>query len=100
MKVLLAIAVVVLLVLAAIAVARSLATRRHERARVRGTWTLDEASDGELVTVFAVHPAKERLLIGAVPFAAEDFDYRIEELRSEGRHKLAALNGGRRELGG
>jgi len=99
MRALIVLAVLVLLVLAAVGLARSLAARRRERARTSGVWTLDEQSDGELVSVLAVHPVKEPLLIGAVPFAAADFDFRIEELRAEGRMKLAALNGGRRSLG-
>ena len=88
-----------LLVAAAIVLARSLAARRRERQRVGGRWTLDERSDGELVSVLAVHPVQEPLLIGAVAFAADDFDFRIEELRAQGRQKLAALNAGRRSLG-
>ena len=99
MRVLLVLAVLVLLVAAAILLARSLAARRRERQRVSGRWTLDERSDGELVSVLAVHPAQEPLLIGAVPFAAADFDFRIEELRAEGRQKLAALNARPRTLG-
>jgi hypothetical protein len=34
-----------------------------------------------------------------VPFASADFESRLEEVRAEGRYKLAALNSGRRQLG-
>jgi len=95
MKALLVLIVLLLLALVALAVLRAVAARQRDR----GTWRLDEDSDGELVSVYAVHPVKERLLIGAVPFAAADFDFRIEEVRSEGRAKLVALNAGRRTLG-
>jgi hypothetical protein len=98
-RALLLLVVLVLLVVAAVMLVRATAARRRERARRGGLWRLDEDSDGEMIAVYAVHPVKERLLIGAVPFAAPDFDFRIEELRSEGRAKLVALNAGRRTLG-
>ena len=94
MKALLVLVVLALLVAAVILLARALAARRQQRRRLTGHWTLDERSDGELVSVLAVHPEQEPLLIGAVPFAAGDFDFRIEEVRAEGRQKLAALNAG------
>ena len=89
---LLLVALVVAVVLAAVAWARG----RRQAGRDAGPWELDEVSDGEMVTVLAVHPANEPLLVGAVPFASPDFDTRIEEVRAEGRYKLAALNSGRR----
>jgi hypothetical protein len=87
---LLVVLVVVALVLAARAIAR--------RGRDGQPWALEEVSDGELVTVRAVRPGNEPLLVGAVPFASADFESRLEELRAEGRYKLAALNSGRRQL--
>jgi hypothetical protein len=85
----------VLLVVALVLAARAMARRR----RTGGEWELEEVSDGELVTVRAVRPGDQPLLVGAVPFASADFESRLEELRAEGRHKLAALNSGRRQLG-
>jgi hypothetical protein len=97
MKVLAVLVVLVLLVLLAVAVARWVSARGAAGER-DAPWELEERSDGELVSVLAVHPANEPLLIGAVPFASADFEMRIEEVRAEGRSKLVALNSGRREL--
>jgi hypothetical protein len=66
--------------------------RAQRRRAARAPWALTEESDGRHVTVYAARPGQERLVVGTVAFAAPDFDYRIEELRSEGRSKLAALN--------
>lgn len=63
--------------------------RRHQR------WHIEEQSDGEMVAVFAERPG-EKLLIGAVPFAADDFDTRLYGLRAEGRAKVYTLNEGRK----
>lgn len=62
----------------------------------RAPWELAEHSDGELLTVFAERPGEERILIGAEACANRDFEYRIEEVRSRGRQKIAALNSGAR----
>jgi hypothetical protein len=61
------------------------------RAR-RGRWRLDERSDGELLTLHAVRPGDEPLLLGSAPIAAADFDDKVYELRAQARDKLAALN--------
>lgn len=58
----------------------------------RGHWFVEEESDGEQVCVYACRPGEDHLLIGAVPFAARDFDSRLYELRAEGREKVYALN--------
>ena len=92
---LLALLIVVLLVVAVVlAVAAWLGRRRRA-----GRWELDEHSDGTQVVVEAVHAAQAPLLVGAVAFADPDFDMRIEEVRAEGRYKVAALNSGRERLG-
>ena len=88
MKVLVALVVLALLVLLVLALARAISSR----TRATGRWALDESSDGELVTVLAVHPGKERLLIGSVPIAAADFAQRLEDVRAEGEEKVVALN--------
>ena len=64
----------------------------RRRAHRTGRWELDETSDGELLLVHAVHPTEQPLLVGSVPFASPDFEMRLEEVRAEGRYKLAALN--------
>ena len=90
------------LVLGALVLIGLMATRLYNtyvRSRVAADrWRLVEESDGELLSVYAAlpgHADSERILVGAVPCAASDFEYRIEEVRSEGRMKLAALNSGR-----
>lgn len=74
---------------------RSLSRIRARRRAAQQPWQIDEHSDGELVTVYAVKPGEERLVIGAAAFAANDFDYRVEEVRSQARLKVAALNSGK-----
>ncbi len=80
---------------AAIAAARAWMRRRWA---ADAPWRLNEESDGEMVSLYAERPGQQRLMIGAVPFASSDFDFRIEELRAEGQGKLAALNSGRRTI--
>jgi hypothetical protein len=65
---------------------------RERRNADRSPWRLREVSDGELLSVRAERPGEQPLMVGAVPFAAGDFDFRIEELRAEAEVKLAALN--------
>ena len=67
--------------------------RRRDR---RAPWRLIEHSDGEVLTVYADRPRRDRLLIGSVAIADEDFDERLHDLRVEGRQRLLVLNGGRR----
>lgn len=69
------------------AVGRLLARRRQQHA----PWQLTEHSDGEQVCVYAERPG-ERLLVGAAPFAAQDFDLQLYELRNEGDLRTRALN--------
>src|SRR5207237_6934688 len=70
-------------------------TRRHQRGR----WTRAEESDDESVNVYVVEPGTERhLLVGAAPFAREDFELLLEELRVEAQQRLVALNSNRKEL--
>jgi hypothetical protein len=58
----------------------------------RAPWELDEHSDGERVCIYASRPGEDRLLIGAAPFKAQDFDCQLYEIRAEGRAKVYALN--------
>jgi hypothetical protein len=67
-------------------------TQLAKRQQADAEWELSERSDGEQVVVYVVKPGEERLLIGSVAFANPDFEYRIEELRSQARYKLVALN--------
>lgn len=86
----------VLLVLLALAAVAYLAVRRalaqREQLGRHAAWELEERSDGELVTMYAIRPGSEPLLIGSAAFAADDFAYRIEELRARGDERLVALN--------
>lgn len=90
---LLLVAAIVVLVLRGVAAAQ-------ERRLSGEPWRLAERSDGEMLTVHAVRPGAEPLLIGAVAFAADDFGYRIEELRAAGDEKLVALNARQLRRGG
>jgi hypothetical protein len=96
---LLALLLVLLLVVALVVAVAGWLRRAAAERQASAPWRLEEISDGELVSVRAVRPGHEPLLVGAVPFAAADFESRIEEVRAEGRYKLAALNSGRGELG-
>jgi hypothetical protein len=90
-----AVAILVIALLLALAVyALVMLVRRRREAGA--PWRMVEDSDGEAISVFAARPGQERLLIGYVPFAAQDFDSRLYELRAQGREKLVALNEGRR----
>lgn len=86
---------VVVIILAGLALAvlarsvgRLLARRRAEHA----PWELTEHSDGEQIVVYAERPGEDKLLIGAAPFAANDFDSQLWELRSEGKIQVYVLN--------
>ena len=69
------------------------AARGWMAARARkGPWRLEERSDGELITLRAVRPGDEPLLLGSAPIAAQDFDDKLHMARSEAREKIAALN--------
>jgi hypothetical protein len=74
--------------------------RVFERRRLRhAPWSLEETSDGELLTYYAARPGQERLMVGAVAFGSDEFDFKVEELRSRALQKVAALNSGGRLLG-
>jgi hypothetical protein len=64
----------------------------QRRREARAPWRMVEDAAGETIEVYAVRHGHERLLIGSVPFADEDFDSRLYELRAAGRQKLLALN--------
>jgi hypothetical protein len=96
---LVALLLILLLVAAAVLAAMFWARRTAGRRAVAGAWRLEEVSDGEMLIVRAVRPGDEALLVGGIPFASADFDMRIEEVRAEGRYKLAALNSGREGIG-
>jgi hypothetical protein len=89
-----ALLVLVLLIVVVVVVLLVLAAAR--RRATAGPWQLEERSEGGRVLVRAVRPGSAPLEVGAVPFGDEDFELRIEEVRAEGRHKLAALNSARR----
>ena len=92
MKLLVLIVVVLVVVAVAFVVARAAQGRATRGAR----WELEERSERGRVVVRAVRgPGAEPLLVGAVAFDDPDFELRIEELRSEGRSRLIALNSGR-----
>lgn len=74
---------------------KTLKAARHRRLARRQPWQLEEHSDGELLVIYAVKPNESPLLIGAVPFAANDFNSRIEDVRSAGCEKVIGLNSGR-----
>jgi hypothetical protein len=80
---------VVVLVVATVYVVGALARRRLES---RQPWAVKEASDGELVSLSAVKPGCEPLLLGAVPIAATDFDSRLYLARAEADERVRALN--------
>jgi len=90
-----AVAILVIALLVALVLYAIVAMVRRRR-EAGAPWRMVEDSDGEAISVFAARPGQERLLIGYVPFAAQDFDSRLYELRAEGREKLVALNEGRR----
>jgi hypothetical protein len=67
-----------------------------QRWRVsRQPWELQESSVGRMLSVWAVKPgSKEKTLLGTVLWDDPEFDFRIEEIRSEARHKIIAANSG------
>jgi len=90
-----AVAILVIALLLALAM-YAVVTMVRRRRDAGAPWRMVEDSDGEAISVFAARPGQERLLIGYIPFAAQDFDSRLYELRAQGREKLLALNEGRR----
>jgi hypothetical protein len=85
------IALVLIAILVALAVLALVTLLQRARA-ARAPWRMEEDSDGEAISVYAIRPGREPLLIGSVAFADEDFDSRLYELRAQGRQKLLALN--------
>ena len=65
---------------------------RNWLRRGGGRWRLEERSDGELLTLHAVRPGDDPLLLGSAPIGAADIDSKLYEIRAEAREKLSALN--------
>lgn len=79
--------------------AEGVRAKLRRKQRRTGMWELEEESDGEQVVVYCLEPGTQnRLLVGAAPFAAQDFDMQLELLRSNARQKLVTLNSERRGL--
>ncbi len=86
-------AVLILLIVLLITSGIVYAARGWMAARARsGPWRLEERSDGELITLRAVRPGDEPLLLGSAPIGAQDFDDKLHMARAEAREKIAALN--------
>jgi hypothetical protein len=81
--------VIVVLVLAVLFLVQRAASQRR---RAHRPWQLDERSDGELIALYATRPGRDELLVGSVPFAAEDFEIKLYELRAEADERVRALN--------
>lgn len=90
MRALLVLVLVVVLTAVIWTLVRNWLAQRRDRRPQR--WSLEERSDGELVTLRAMRRGDEPLLLGSVPIAAADFDTRLYELRVEAETKVAALN--------
>lgn len=67
------------------------ATYRNLKAR-KARWEIQEDADGEQVTLYAAKPGCDRLLVGAVPFAAADFEERMIGLREDAADRIGTLN--------
>jgi hypothetical protein len=98
MKVVVGMVLMLVLLLIVTALVQFVRAKLSEHSIEHGKWELDENSDGEQVVVTAYRPGQERLLIGQVAFASEDFDSQLYELRAKGRYKVQALNEGRKGL--
>lgn len=64
--------------------------RRHHLDTAK--WELDERSDGELLSLYVHRDGDQDLLVGAVPFGAQDFSDRLIDLRVNGEEKVEWLN--------
>jgi hypothetical protein len=80
---------IVALVMGVLFLVQRAASQRREAHR---PWQLDERSEGELIAVYATRPGRDELLVGSVPFAAEDFDMKLYELRAEANARVRVLN--------
>ena len=89
MRLLLVLILAVIITSGVLVLVRNWAATRPPRP---GRWRIEERSDGELLTLHAVRPGDEPLLLGSAPTGAADFDSRVYEARAEAREKLAALN--------
>lgn len=91
-------AIVVLVVIGGLAlialvlIGRSVGRMLRRRREQDAPWELTEHSDGEQLVVYAERPGENKLLIGAAPFAAIDFDSQVYELRSKGNTQVYVLN--------
>jgi hypothetical protein len=93
MKALEALAIVVLILLAiGLAIRAGIGVVKALRSNGCFRWELIEHSDGELVRVTVEKSGEQPLLIGAVPFAAREFEDRLYTLRAEARDRAYALN--------
>ena len=87
-----AVEVIVVLAVVGGAIVFAVSTMLRRKREERAPWRLIEDSDGDVVTVYGCRPGHERLLLGSVPVADDNFDARLSELRAEGEQKLVALN--------
>jgi hypothetical protein len=92
MRVLAAALVLLLIVALVIGVLFLLQNAATERRQARRPWQLDERSEGELIALYATRPGRDELLVGSVPFADEDFDMKLYELRAEADARVRVLN--------
>lgn len=93
MKALEALALVVLTVLAiGLTVRAGVMVVKALRSNGCFQWELIEHSDGELLRITVEKTGEQPLLIGAVPFAAQEFEDRLYTLRAEARDRVLALN--------
>jgi flagellar basal body-associated protein FliL len=84
--------VVLLLVVAVIAVVASWVSRKLRQHAAHSRWKVAEIPRGNYVEVYLVHPTKQPLLVSTVPFFEGDFDFKIEEARSEANQRMVAMN--------
>jgi len=90
---------VVLIVVAVLGVLLVAALVSVVRARRAVPWALEEGSDGDHVTLWAVAPGRKRMTLGVVELAAPDAEKRVADLRTAGEERIAALNARRRVAG-
>ena len=69
--------------------------RRLASGLVPRMWRLEERAEGNEVVVRAVCPGQEPLVIGRAWVGDEDFASVLEDLRTAGHERVAALNQGR-----
>jgi hypothetical protein len=84
--------ILLVVVVIVVAVGYALSALAQRRLQAGRPWKVEETSDGELVSISAVKPGSQPLLLGAVPIAADDFDSRLYLVRAEARERVRTLN--------